>query len=531
MDQPPPPPQLPPAGWYADPAGRGGSRWWDGTAWAPDPPGPAPALIEPVRPRRRRPLLWGSAAAVLVVALVASVLATEGPANPPWPASIAPIAAFVAKDRGLVFLHTVPVHFLAPKVFDRQIAQQDRADTASQKAETAQSAAEYRALGLLGGAVNLNAAQTALDSGSILAYYDDQAKDVVVRGTALDPATQITLAHELTHTLQDQHFNLTNLENRADTADRDLALTSLVEGDAVLTQNDYAASLSTAQQQKANAEQNAGAPSSSGPSGPTHDSSYLDVSSEEPYVLGPDFELALYGNGGSGAVNRAFQHPPTTELDILNPAAYLLGTPTHTVAPPKPPEGTRRVGSPDSFGAFDLYLLLSGYMDARAALIAADGLSGGAYAQYRQDGRTCTRVALAGRTAATAGILASALTSWASSLPLRQAVVRAHSRSVTISACDPGKAATAGPRSLSHALDTVDERNSNLSQAYAYGVTAPQVALCVGDQALADTALLSAEQTANTSYRAPAGAVQSVIDTQTKHLITLCQGAHPPASP
>lgn len=28
-----PPPQGPPPGWYADPHGSGGQRWWDGTQW------------------------------------------------------------------------------------------------------------------------------------------------------------------------------------------------------------------------------------------------------------------------------------------------------------------------------------------------------------------------------------------------------------------------------------------------------------------------------------------------------------------
>jgi uncharacterized protein YxjI len=51
VTQPPPPP-----GWYPDPAGSGGSRWWDGQGWTdhvqqaappPPPPSPPPAPAPP----------------------------------------------------------------------------------------------------------------------------------------------------------------------------------------------------------------------------------------------------------------------------------------------------------------------------------------------------------------------------------------------------------------------------------------------------------------------------------------------------
>ena len=162
----------------------------------------------------------------------------------------------------------------------------------------------------------------------------------MVRGTALDPATKITLAHEMTHTLQDQHFNLTRLDDNADTADKEFAVTAIEEGDAVVTENDYAASLSARQQQEANDEENApGSSSTGGGSGPAFDASYLDVTSAVPYVLGPDFILVLYGANGLGAVNQAFEHPPRTELDILDPAAYLTNRPTRAVAVPTLPSG------------------------------------------------------------------------------------------------------------------------------------------------------------------------------------------------
>ena len=176
-------------------------------------------------------------------------------------------------------------------------------------------------------------------------------------------------------------------------------------------------------------------------------------------------------------------------------------------------------------------MTLAGYMDARVALIAADGWDGGAYVQYRQAGRTCTKVSIGGSTTGTTQILLSAFETWAKGLSGHQATVALSGQLVEITACDPGTIATAGPRSREHALDIVDDRNSNMGAAYDYDQVSPQVALCVGDQSLTDTALLSAEGTANQNYSAPAKAVQSTIDTQTKHLIALCQGPNPPASP
>jgi hypothetical protein len=506
----------------------GGNRYWsDVAAWE--------ALVaaqtgQPAPSRRRRRLLFGGIAATLSAVVAASILVVANSAGPSWPRSIAPIAAFVSKDRHLSFLHAVPVRFVDPKIFDKQIAQQDQPSNASQRADVAVAAAEYRALGLIGGAVNLDAAQTAVDSGSVLAYYDDQQKDVVVRGTTLDPAAKVTIAHELTHTLQDQHFNLSRIDNGATTADGSFAVTALEEGDAVNTQGDYEASLPTQEQKRADAEMNASGGTSSGSSktGPTYDSSYLDVSSGEPYVLGPDFNLVLFAKGGEQAVNQAFEHPPTTELDIVNPAAYLLGTTTHQLATPAIPRGSKRIGSPDSFGAFDVYMVLSGYLDARTALLAADSWGGGSYVQFRHGAQSCTNVNLEGRSTATDLLLRSAFEDWAQDLPLHQASVTTHGSVINVTACDPGRLATVGNRSRDHAVTILDERNSNIGYALLYGVTAPTVALCFGDQALGDQALLQAENTMNSSYSTPPASVQRSFDTETKRLATLCSGPHPP---
>jgi hypothetical protein len=531
---PMPPPQRPPPGWFADPAGGGGYRWWDGSAWTTHTHVNA-APVAAAAPRRRRWLWAATGAAVVVAAVTGGVIWSESSSTPAWPAGIGPIAAFVSHDRGLAFLHTVPVHFEAPKAFDKGIADGDKLTTPSARAENKAEASGLRSLGLLGGAVNLESAQTSLDSGSVLAYYDDQAKDIIIRGNTLTPDTRITLAHEMTHVLQDQHFNLTKLDDHADTSDETFALKAIEEGDAVLTQNDYGNSLPAKQQREANAEENASDGSGSGPSqpsGPTENTDFLDIFSDVPYVLGPDFVLTLFDAGGTDMINRAFERPPATELDVVDPAAYLLHLKTKVLAHPVLTSGQVKVkDSADSFGAFETFMTLAGEMDATTALAAADGWGGGSTIQYTEGGLSCTKIDVVGRTSVLSHQLSAAFTSWSTALPQHQAIVTVQGGLTKVTACDPGRVTTTGTRSRYHALDIVDERNSNISDAYLYGVTSPAVALCFGDMALNDSGLLSAENKANGSYSAPPAALQSTLDAQSRHLVTVCRARGNQASP
>jgi hypothetical protein len=490
----------------------------------------------PSRPRflRARSVVIVLVAVLVIAGVVGWSQASSGPA---WPASIAPIAKFVSHDRGLSFLHPVPVHFLSPRAFDRQVAAGDRITTPGERADVRRQASAYRALGLIGGKVNLSGAQTALDTGNVLAYYDDQAKDITVRGTTLDPATKITLAHELTHVLQDQHFNLVNLDNQSNTNDKSFATTALGEGDAVLTENDYGASLPQRQQRQATAEQNAPsgpAPSGgqkSGPSGPTGNSDYLGIVSEVPYVLGPDFVLTLFSINGTSRIDAAFQHPPKTELDIVNPSAYLANETTRTLPPPALSRGEKRDGTSDTFGAFDAYMTLAGVMDARTALAAADGWGGGSEIQYTAGAQSCMKINLVGHTPAQSNLLTSAFATWANALGQHQAVVTRQGQLTAVTACDPGSSATTGTRSRDHALSVLDQRNANIANVKFYQQVTPAVALCVGDQALNDPTLLDAQQQGNGSYGAPASSVQHTVDVQTRDLIATCSRPSPPASP
>ena len=94
-----------------------------------------------------------------------------------------------------------------------------------------------RAFGLLGPDEDVAELQLRLLGDQVLGFYDTVAERmVVVTDAGLDPAAKLTYAHEYTHALQDaafapEHFTAEGLDDD----DRQLAMTTLTEGDATVT--------------------------------------------------------------------------------------------------------------------------------------------------------------------------------------------------------------------------------------------------------------------------------------------------------
>ena len=418
--------------------------------------------------------------------------ATQGTgraAKPPrhWDPRILPLVRFVAHARGLSFKHPVPVHFLSDAAFNNESNSTPGSLSKSDRAELAAGAGTLRAIGLaqVDGQTLFNA-QNTVNLADTDAFYDSDKKEIFVRGTGLDLSTRVTIAHELTHVLQDQYFDLNRLNDTANNLGNEAsdAITSLIEGDAVHIENDYVDSLSQSQQNSydtTNNQEVAAAESSI----PSNVPAILQALSEAPYDVGPTFVQALLDNGDRARLNAAFANPPRTDAEIINPSRYLAGLVAPRLATPRVAVGERRVGTPDSLGAEVLYFMLAARLDSVTALKTADAWAADRYVRFEQAGVQCLRDTFAGRNEADTDALANALAAWTLHGPSGAATTQSSETHVTLRSCDPGAAAVPPNSRILAASTPLATRAALVLQALDGGLK-PSTAQCTADRLVAD---------------------------------------------
>ncbi len=431
------------------PGGVGGF----GGAWPPPGPpgayppgaygsyGPATAPGPGGRPLVDRAPRWLIALAALVVlALIGAgaYMVMKGGKDYPkeWDTRVDSIARWVAQERGLDFEHPVKVNFLTPEEYTEAATGGSDVEVAEDEQEAMdQAEAMLRALGLVSGELDLGEeSKTLADSGS-LAYYSPDTEEVYVRGTELNPGIRVTLAHELTHVLQDQHFDL-DLAN-----DDDGVMRAIAEGDATRIEEAFSADVLTDAERAESEQQQQG--SSEDQEAVDSVSPALTAYFAAPYIFGPELLSYLERSGGVERIDEALADPPTGEV-LFDPLLYG----TDAADDPDPPveveapEGAE-VLEEDTVGSLTWYLMLAARLDPKAALAATDGIGGDALVLYRADDRVCARAAASGDTPEDLDQLANALKLWAAMAPEGTATVTTADGRVELESCDPGADAPA----------------------------------------------------------------------------------------
>jgi hypothetical protein len=198
-----------------------------------------------------------------------------------------------------------------------------------------------------------------------------------------DNLDRVTLAHELTHALQDQNYDLTTFPLRVtDNDDLALATAALVEGDATLVMAQYyGENLDVRNMLQDVLGAMLGQNTAKFQAAPA----YLRDSLLFPYQHGAEFAMAVFANGGTDALNTAFEHPPVSTKQILHPGKFL-----HDRQDPEKIElkkldvaGWRLIGS-NVAGEFGLRTLFAQHFGVLEAQRLAAGWNGDRYQVYER---------------------------------------------------------------------------------------------------------------------------------------------------
>ncbi len=352
-----------------------------------------------------------------------------------WDPRVADLAAFVELERGLRFDHPVHVDFLTPEEYTVQTTDEEAAVADDERAELARYAGQLRALGVASGELDLVEAFNQVSDGGTLAFYSPFDDRVRVRGTELTVGLKVTIVHELTHALQDQHFDLEalfdpELDDEAATAYR-----ALVEGDALRVEDGFVAQELTADEQSDYDAEFADELDASNVA--TQDvPAFVNAVVSAPYALGRPFTLLLLNEGGNEAVNDAFDEPPTTEEHLFDPLTFLGDEGKESVDLGFPDDA--ELFDEGSFGAIGWYLVLAERIDAKLAFDAALGWAGDSFAGFSDEATTCVRLGFVGDTDGDDDEMARALDAWAAALPGDRAEVIDLDGHPGLEACDPG---------------------------------------------------------------------------------------------
>ena len=382
-------------------------------------------------------------ASVLVLGGVAVATYEPGRGEPPhpavWDSRVSPLVDFVEQERGLSFDHPVFVDFLSGADYTRE-ATRSGPDSGDDAERLDRYAGELRALGVASGHIDLDAAFNQISDGGTLAFYSPSDQRIRVRGTTITVGLRVTLVHELTHALQDQRFDLAELQRTSEDESASIALRGLAEGDALRVENAYQAKeLSTAERTSYDKEFADAVTTSEKATSDVPE--FVSATFSAPYALGQPFAVLLFNLGGNLRVDEAFADPPSTEEHLFDPASYLEREGADEVAVRF--GGTATLEDPledqGPFGATSWYLMLAERLDPKVAFDATLGWNGDDFAAVERDGRTCVRVVFVGDTERDEDEMAAALSSWAAAMPGGEADDVEQGGHPGLESCDPGE--------------------------------------------------------------------------------------------
>jgi hypothetical protein len=332
-----------------------------------------------------------------------------GPTAGSLPPDVAEVASQVQSVRELRFKRPV-----VPEPLSQDQIQQQLRDSLMKQFSGDQVQREGQTditIGALPQGTDLRQVLVDYGTSQIVGFYDTENQRLVFEGGAEPtPFERFTLAHELTHALQDQNFGLSLLDRLNDTCqdERAEAFLSLAEGDAVQTQVQWArTNLSAEELVQLQDEANSFPP-------PPPTPPFVEKLFQFPYPNGQAFVEALQNRGGEQAVDDAFRDPPVSTEQILHPNKYPDDVPQAVAVPDlssKLGQGWSLLDQQE-IGEGWLLTLLQLRLAAGRAKHAAAGWDGGLLRSWTDGSRTAVVIQTVWDSGRDAKAFAAAMKDW-----------------------------------------------------------------------------------------------------------------------
>ena len=193
------------------------------------------------------------------------------------------------------------------------------------------------AFGLLPKGFDLEAFMVNVLTEQVEGLYDPKTREFFIADWSPLADQRMVMAHELTHALEDQHFQIEAwIKAARPNEDAELARDAVLEGSAMAAMVDYLM-LSTGRSLKDLPDFDPGMLIGDLGSTPTLQKAppFLKDTLIFPYIGGLSFSAAILKNRGWAALPGVFEKPPVSTQQILHPALYRSGKIPAPVALPR----------------------------------------------------------------------------------------------------------------------------------------------------------------------------------------------------
>jgi len=321
--------------------------------------------------------------------------------------SVDRIFAFTAEDTGMPKRATVKRRLVAKADVEKYAAAQMAKEEFARS--FAQEELSMKKLGFLPRDFNLKEFLVKSTGQGIAAYYDDETKVISMLNWVPPDQQEPILAHELTHALQDQNYDLAKWRKAAAkvngsqasnsgkiSGDSQIARKAVIEGQAMVVYVDYLLKpigRSLEDTPGLIYEMEESAVKAVADSQLMHDAPMiLRETGTFAYKEGLIFEGELLHKGGKKmAFAGAFARPPQNSQEVLQPETYIKNEKPPSVGIPD-----MRVALNDQYaiydsgevGELDVRALLKQYNERKIADEVSSEWRGGAYATFQRKDRT-----------------------------------------------------------------------------------------------------------------------------------------------